>query len=290
MRHLGSLLLALVIAPLGWLLTGTGLVLFNHGLVLRRPFDMDVYAGLLALIVAGLLFAVPLLVRLAPVGPAVIAVSYLGLTAWGALGDSFHELLPESVLGVEGALTVPANGTAALIAVPLLLTIVQPQRWRPAARPPVGGAAPGAGFGGPVPPGGHPPNYGPALAPQHPATAAPAHVPTVPPNYGPLVPAPHQPAAVPPPNAPWPSAPRPASTPPPNTGWAPPAPAQPAAVPSVVPSAPGTATRPWSAPPGADETTQITGADETTQVTGHPDPADDGTTEITRRMDDTGPR
>jgi hypothetical protein len=175
MRHLGSLLLSLLLAPVIWLLTGVGLNEFFRARERLTDFGPELGLGLGALLAAGLLYAVLVLPRLSPVGPAVAGLAYVVMTTWSAVdGLSLYRTLPRSFLGADNALTFPAEGYAALLAMPLLATLVSPRRWRRhdrvAARPyqPYQAATPHQNPQGPYPPAGpapagpYPPAHQPA--------------------------------------------------------------------------------------------------------------------------------
>lgn len=128
MRHLGSLILSLVLAPIIWVLTGIGLVEYGPA---RDRLGSDVVLALAALVAAGTLFAVLAIARISPVGPMLAGLAYLGIVAWATLDHaSLQATLPRSVLGTESALTRPADGYAVLLAIPLLATAFGAGRWR----------------------------------------------------------------------------------------------------------------------------------------------------------------
>ncbi|MCW6004862.1 hypothetical protein K1W54_09725 [Micromonospora sp. CPCC 205371] len=170
MRHVGSLLLALVLAPLAWVLTGVGLLKYSD---VRAQFEdglsVDILLGLLALLGAGALYAILVLARLSPIGPALAGAAYLGAAVWYAVAPaSFLDVFPYEIGDVDLGLPIPAAGLSALIAVPLLATLMSPRRWRRYDRPAVAGARGGPD---PVPPGAQ---YGPPGAPYGPPPGYPA--------------------------------------------------------------------------------------------------------------------
>ncbi|MEH1128621.1 hypothetical protein [Micromonospora sp. CPCC 206061] len=179
MRHVGSLLLALVLAPLAWVLTGIGLMKYSD---VRVQFEaglrVELLLGLLALLAAGALYAVLVLARLSPIGPTLAGAGYLGAAVWyGVAPASFLDVFPYEVGDVDVGLPIPAAGFSAVLAVPLLATLMSPRRWRrhdrPAATP--AGAVPypvppGAPYGPPGSPYGPPPGY---PAPPHPGAGVP---------------------------------------------------------------------------------------------------------------------
>ena len=132
MRHLGSIVLSLLLGPIVYVLTGVGLVRLAG--TERDWYQVDrppVLIGLGALAAAGILYAVLVFARLSPLGPFLVGLGFLGLTTWGLFdGASLTDLLPESIVGVSGSTGEPAYAVALLLAVPLLATIVIPRRWR----------------------------------------------------------------------------------------------------------------------------------------------------------------
>ncbi len=129
MRHLLSLVLCVVLAPVVWALYGIGVGMVADGNELDRLGTTAV--GLLALLGAGLAYAVLVLVRLSPIGPALAGLAYFGTTVWAALAqNSFVSTMPQEFLGVTGALLAPASGAAMVLGVPLVATVASPRRWR----------------------------------------------------------------------------------------------------------------------------------------------------------------
>lgn len=155
MRHLGSIVLSLLLAPIVYALTGIGLVKMSG---IPRHLSTSDYGtlaiGLGALIGAGLVYSVLVLTRLSPLGPVLAGLGFLAMTGW-FIGNraSFTRTISSDALGVRGAAWAPAGAVTVLLAVPLLVTIVSPRRWRRWANPPAAVAAPGY-----TPPGDEP-NY-----------------------------------------------------------------------------------------------------------------------------------
>jgi hypothetical protein len=171
MRHLGSFLLSMVLAPAIWITTGIGLSKFGEGLT-NDPDYLAAFVGMVALGIAGALLAVLIMVRLSPVGPVLAGLGYFGATMWG-LSDpgSFQDMIPQDLFGVANAGWIPSAGVAALLAVPLIATIASPRRWRRYARPDAGT---------------YPTVYGTPAATPPTFSAAPTY-PTPPPVYPPPV-------------------------------------------------------------------------------------------------------
>lgn len=135
MRHLFSLLVSLVLAPLIWLGIGIGgnriLAGRTGGNTPDKPDLFLVLVGLGALLAAGLLYAILVLARLSPLGPVLVGLIYMGATFWALLAyRSFLDVVPTDLGNLKGVGEVPAGGVAAVLAVPLLLTLFSPRRWR----------------------------------------------------------------------------------------------------------------------------------------------------------------
>ncbi|NUT32432.1 MAG: hypothetical protein HOV79_05085, partial [Hamadaea sp.] len=138
MRHLGSLLLAAILAPIVYLLTGLGLSAFGEAAprgVEARP--MATVIALATLVVGGGVYAVLVMARLSPVGPALAGFFFLGMPAWPLVGmESYADTLREigarfELLGVpiRGIDLVGSSGLGVLLAVPLIATLASPRRW-----------------------------------------------------------------------------------------------------------------------------------------------------------------
>jgi hypothetical protein len=136
MRHLLSLVLGLVLAPLIYIAAGfsadhLGSVDINKGVALGTAL-----LGLAYALAAGGLYSVLVMARLSPFGPVLAGLLYLGVSVWVAVAPSnFLHTLPKSFLGNASVLIVPAGWGTAVLAVPLLLTIFSPRRWRRSAQP-----------------------------------------------------------------------------------------------------------------------------------------------------------
>ncbi|WP_144121938.1 hypothetical protein [Catellatospora sichuanensis] len=131
MRHIGSFLLALVFAPAIFLLTGTGLSAFQtmwvSGGAPSAVLDAAVAAG--ALLLASILYAILIMVRLSPVGPFLAGLGMLGMSGWAAgWSQSYADTF--AMLDVHMGGAVGQSGLGLVLAVPLLATVVSPRRWR----------------------------------------------------------------------------------------------------------------------------------------------------------------
>jgi hypothetical protein len=137
MRHLGSIVLALVLAPATWILTGVGLSKFAEARADSGGFDMDLAVGVGAVVGAGLCYALLVLPRLSPLGPVLAGLAFLGLVVWRVADlAGFDRAVPADFLDVSLALRNPAEGYAAVLAMPLLGTLFSPRRWQRHDHPP----------------------------------------------------------------------------------------------------------------------------------------------------------
>jgi hypothetical protein len=131
MRHLLSLILALVLSPLIYVAAGFSAVKVAEA---NGGGSLDIVpavVGLGAALVAGGLYALLVMARLSPVGPVLAGLAYLGVAAWALFDQAnFLSTVPGDLGGVKGVLHVPAGFGSALLAVPLLATIFSPRRWR----------------------------------------------------------------------------------------------------------------------------------------------------------------
>lgn len=134
MRHLGSLLLSAVGAPMLYVALGLGTEQLDRAA--RRLAEgsqngsLNLVLGIgLVLVAAGWLWAL-LGIRFSPVGPALAgiglaALAVLTVTAPTRLG----RLLPAEVFGVSGLRAAPPSALL-LVALPLLGTLLSKRRWR----------------------------------------------------------------------------------------------------------------------------------------------------------------
>jgi hypothetical protein len=137
MRHLGSLVLTVIMAPAIWVLTGVGVTRFAEAKAASDGFGIDLSVGLGAFLLAGVCYAVLVLPRISPLGPVLAGLGFLGTVVW-RLADvqSFDRVVPKDFVDVSLALRNPAEGYAALLAVPLLMLLFSGRRWRRHEFPP----------------------------------------------------------------------------------------------------------------------------------------------------------
>jgi hypothetical protein len=173
-RHLGSILLSLVLAPVMYLLIAIGVrYVADHGSLAAHHDYVKAAIGVLALLGAALLYSLLVLTRLSPVGPGLVGFAFLAASGWIIFASSsFQSATPIKFAGVPDQPVMPAGTEMLLLAVPLLLTVASPRRWRR-----YGSAAWPAAIG-PVsypPPPGYQPQYSPPAGYQ-PALSATAPV------------------------------------------------------------------------------------------------------------------
>jgi len=170
MRHLLSVALALVLTPLIYIAAGLSAIKFGEANELGNIETVPALVGLFAAFVAGALYALLVMARLSPVGPVLAGVVYLGLTLWALLAPSgFLNTMPARLFGVDDLLYVPVGFGTALLAVPLLVTVFSPRRWRRDAQP--GAVAYQAAPAYPSAPGSAAPSYDTSPSYETPAPA-----------------------------------------------------------------------------------------------------------------------
>jgi hypothetical protein len=201
-RHLGSIILSLILVPIIYVLYGLGVGELGEANVSMTTDTVNYgHAGLavLAFGAAGLLYALLVQTRISPLGPFLASLGFFGVGVWAIVDfKSLADTLPAHTFGIPEVLYYPLFGLTIFAAVPLLVTVISPRRWRryanpaaatPAAMPPpVGYQPPAYPQSSAYSPAA--PNYpAPSGAPNYPApvSAAPAY-PTNPAYPGPYIP------------------------------------------------------------------------------------------------------
>lgn len=243
MRHVWSLLLAVLAAPLAFVLAGRGL----GGLAevaaaapqAERTDHFAIAAAAAALILSGVLLALLTMARIAPVGPAVAGLGHLAVGIAALVDpDRLVATVPGELVGLDDDRLLAAATVGPLLAVPLLVPLFLPGRWQGGRARPIQlrVVLPRRPPPPPRPPGGRPPGRPllPRPAPPPPPPAVPG---PEPPAAAPPGPAADSPAPGPPAPA-DPAAADPADDPPTDDGEVPdPAPAE--ADPGPAPQRPG---------------------------------------------------
>jgi hypothetical protein len=153
-RHFRSILYAVVLAPAVWVLVAVGL---THDLTARGRdgFAVESFTGLLMLLLGGAAYGILVFAPISPLGPTVAGVAFLAAGAWAIASPSaYADVWPAGVAKDGFDLSRPGYGLAALLSVPMIMTVLSVRRWRgyePPVLPLVGqigrarGAAPAPG-------------------------------------------------------------------------------------------------------------------------------------------------
>lgn len=175
MRHLLSVLLALVFTPIVYICAGFSAVWFAESTARGDTDTVKALLGLGAALVAGAFYAVLVMGRLSPLGPILAGLLLLGIGGWSiADPQGFASAVPGTLLGVGNVLHAATPFGTSLLAIPLLSTVFSPRRWRRSVRPagvgyeagPVYPAAPGSAAPAYGTPSGAAPTYAATLADQ----------------------------------------------------------------------------------------------------------------------------
>ncbi len=133
MRHLGSLLAGLLVAPVVWVLTGFAQVdLASHLTGRDHAYPTSqIWPPALLLTVTGLILGLVASTRLSPVGPGIAGLLYLVATGyWLAVPRHVSRALPASVAGERGVLTRPLEtGVIPLLGGLLVVALFAATRW-----------------------------------------------------------------------------------------------------------------------------------------------------------------
>ncbi|GHJ45815.1 hypothetical protein Cs7R123_31570 [Catellatospora sp. TT07R-123] len=137
MRHVWSLLAAIVITPLAWAAAAQGQAMLAVSVSPDVPTGM--WVGLAVLAGTGLVLGLIGALRLSPVGPLFTALVYLGFTTWFLLQPvPALDTLDAGwkIGGYHADLTVPLQtGLLAAVGALLLVAVVSPGRWRAWPKP-----------------------------------------------------------------------------------------------------------------------------------------------------------
>src|ERR1043166_6479829 len=108
MRHLGSIALSVILAPIIFVLIGLGVVKTSVALAAGATNGSDWGAagvGFLALAVAAGLYALLIMTRLSPLGPVLAGLIFLGLHIYGQVEVAhLPSLFDTKILGERDAL------------------------------------------------------------------------------------------------------------------------------------------------------------------------------------------
>jgi hypothetical protein len=132
MRHLGSLLASIVVAPVAWVLLAFGqgdvhAVWEPHDTVSTWPEQVA------ALAAAGLLLGLVASTRISPVGPVVAGAAFTGYGIGALWRKDIHDLIPDTlaIAGRQADLHRPVfTGTGVFIGALLLVAVLSVRRWQ----------------------------------------------------------------------------------------------------------------------------------------------------------------
>jgi hypothetical protein len=180
MRHLGSLLLSLLVTAMWVVVLGLGMSRFAGKGGYDAPTGWKLFFVAMLLLAAGL-YALLLLTRLSPLGPVLVGLALVGVGLWDLLvtgPNAAFRVLPTDLFGEHFALQLPVHsGLTTFAAVPMILTIFSPRRWRRYADRLTGPTPYSATPPVPVPlapvSGGYPPPADPFARPVSPAGTGP---------------------------------------------------------------------------------------------------------------------
>jgi len=129
-RHVVSILLALIFAPTILVLVDIGLSGVDSarwGSFTDDPIGPLAALGMLFL--AGLIYGALVMVRLSPVGPGFAGLAMMVISSWAVLDpSSYYETLGRIDVHMGGA--VGQWGLGMLLGAPLVATLTSPRRWR----------------------------------------------------------------------------------------------------------------------------------------------------------------
>src|SRR3712207_3358895 len=117
MRHLRSVLYALVLGPMVWTMCAVGLTAGHTGRARGDEVTVEALGGLALLVLAGAAYALLVLPQFAPTGPMLAGLAFLGLTAWALLDPaSYDAAWPAAVTRAGFDLRLPGRALAASLA------------------------------------------------------------------------------------------------------------------------------------------------------------------------------
>ena len=130
MRHVRSILYALVLAPVVWVLCGVGFTGDLIGRARDTSGTIELLIGLLLLLLAGAAYAILIFAPISPAGPVLGGLAFLGIGLWAlAAPSSYAGVWPPSVSKDGFDLSLPGYGLALLLAVPMFCTALSARRW-----------------------------------------------------------------------------------------------------------------------------------------------------------------
>jgi len=130
LRHLRSILYALVLAPAVWVLCGVGFTSDLIGRARDTTGSIESLVGLLLLLLAGGAYAILVFAPISPAGPLLAGLAFLGVGLWALAEPASYAAQWPPGLSKEGFdLSLPGYGLAVVLAVPMICTALSARRW-----------------------------------------------------------------------------------------------------------------------------------------------------------------
>ncbi|OJF10318.1 hypothetical protein [Couchioplanes caeruleus] len=129
MRHLRSILYALVLAPAAWILCGVG---FDRDLTGRARDNgaVESFGAVMLLLLAGAAYGILLFAPISPAGPLLAGLTFLGVGIWSRIApEAYAGVWPAGISKDGFDVSTPGYGLVVLLAVPLLATSLSARRW-----------------------------------------------------------------------------------------------------------------------------------------------------------------
>jgi hypothetical protein len=129
-RHVRSILYALVLSVAAWVLVAVGLTgdLTARG---RDGFAVESFTGLLMLILGGAAYGILVFAPISPAGPSLAGVVFLGMGIWAVEAPGgYASVWPAGMTKPGFDVSRPGYGLAVMLAVPLLFTALNSRRWQ----------------------------------------------------------------------------------------------------------------------------------------------------------------
>ncbi|MEV6598130.1 hypothetical protein AB0M36_14795 [Actinoplanes sp. NPDC051346] len=129
MRHLRSILYALVLAPAAWILCGVG---FDQDLTGRARDNggVESLGGPMLLLLAGAAYGILLFAPISPAGPLLAGLAFLGVGLWARIApEAYAGSWPADITKDGFNVSTPGYGLVLLLAVPLVGTALSARRW-----------------------------------------------------------------------------------------------------------------------------------------------------------------
>ena len=130
MRHVRSILYALVLAPAVWVLCAVGFTDDLIGRARDTTGSVEALTGLLLLLLAGAAYAILVFSPISPAGPTLAGLAFLGVCLWALAEPASYAAQWPPEISKEGFdLSLPGYGLALVLCVPMICTVLSARRW-----------------------------------------------------------------------------------------------------------------------------------------------------------------